>query len=179
MSRIGKKPLPLPQGVKASAGTGDITIEGSKGKLSLALPPMTSVKIENGIVQVNRADDSRTARTMHGLARSLISGMIVGVSEGYKKDLEIVGVGYKAQLAGQKLTLNLGYSHPIIYDVPEGIKLTVTDNNTKINVSGIDKQLVGQAAATIRLFKKPEPYKGKGVRYANEHITIKEGKTVA
>jgi len=179
MSRIGKKPLPLGQGVKASAETGDITIEGPKGKLSLALPPMTSVKIENGIVQVSRADDSRTARTMHGLARSLISGMIVGVTEGYKKDLEIVGVGYKALLAGQKLTLNLGYSHPVIYDVPQGIKLTVTDNNTKINVSGIDKQLVGQAAATIRRFKKPEPYKGKGVRYANEHITIKEGKTVA
>ena len=179
MSRIGKKPLPLAQGVKASAGTGDITVEGPKGKLSLALPPMTSVKIENGIVQVNRADDSRTARTMHGLARSLISGMIIGVTEGYKKDLEIVGVGYKALLVGQKLTLNLGYSHPVVYDVPEGIKLTVTDNNTKINVSGIDKQMVGQAAATIRRFKKPEPYKGKGVRYANEHITIKEGKTVA
>ena len=179
MSRIGKKPLPLPQGVKATAGTVDITVEGPKGKLSLTLPPMTSVKIDNGIVQVNRADDSRTARTMHGLARSLIAGMIVGVAEGYKKDLEIVGVGYKAQLAGQKLTLNLGYSHPVVYDVPEGIKITVSDNNTKLNVSGIDKQMVGQAAATIRRFKKPEPYKGKGVRYANEHITIKEGKTVA
>jgi large subunit ribosomal protein L6 len=104
--------------------------------------------------------------------------MIVGVTEGYKKDLEIVGVGYKAQLSGQKLTLNLGYSHPIVYDVPQGIKMTVVDN-TKINISGSDKQVVGEVAATIRRFKKPEPYKGKGVRYANEHITIKEGKTVA
>ncbi len=178
MSRIGKKPLPVPQGVKAVAGANDITIEGPKGKLAKALPPMTSVKVENGNILVSRADDSRTARTMHGLARSLIAGMLVGVTEGYKKDLEIVGVGYKAQLAGQKLTLNLGYSHPVVYDVPQGIKITIADN-TKLNVSGIDKQLVGEAAATIRRFKKPEPYKGKGVRYANEHITIKEGKTVA
>ena len=178
MSRIGKKPLPVPQGVKAVAGANDITIEGPKGKLAKALPPMTSVKVENGNILVSRADDSRTARTMHGLARSLIAGMLVGVTEGYKKDLEIVGVGYKAQLAGQKLTLNLGYSHPVVYDVPQGIKITIADN-TKLNVSGIDKQLVGEAAATIRRFKKREPYKGKGVRYANEHITIKEGKTVA
>lgn len=113
MSRIGKKPLLLPKGVKAAAGANDITIEGPKGKLSLTLPPMTSVKIDNDVLQVSRADDSRTARTMHGLARSLISGMIIGVAEGYKKDLEIVGVGYKAQLTGQKLTLNLGYSHHI------------------------------------------------------------------
>ncbi|HCE43458.1 MAG TPA: 50S ribosomal protein L6 [Lentisphaeria bacterium] len=178
MSRIGKKPLPIPQGVKATPGAKDITIEGPKGKLTKALPPMTSVKIENGILQVNRADESRTARTMHGLARSLIAGMVVGVTEGYKKDLEIVGVGYKAQLTGQKITLNLGYSHPIVYNVPEGIKVVIADN-TKMNVSGIDKQLVGEVAATLRRFKKPEPYKGKGVRYANEHITIKEGKTVA
>ncbi|MFZ2656966.1 MAG: 50S ribosomal protein L6 [Victivallales bacterium] len=178
MSRIGKKPLPLPKGVKASPSAKDITIEGPKGKLTISLPPMTSVKVEDGVLQVSRADESRTARTMHGLARSLIAGMIVGVTEGYKKDLEIVGVGYKAQLTGQKITLNLGYSHPIVYTVPEGIKVVVADN-TKINVSGIDKQLVGEVAATLRRFKKPEPYKGKGVRYANEHITIKEGKTVA
>ncbi|HBC85520.1 MAG TPA: 50S ribosomal protein L6 [Lentisphaeria bacterium] len=178
MSRIGKKPLPLPQGVKATPSAKDITIEGPKGKLSRILPPMTSVKLENGAVVVSRNDDSRMARTMHGLTRSLISGMIVGVTEGYRKDLEIVGVGYKAQLSGQKLTLNLGYSHPIVYEVPQGIKMTVVDN-TKINISGSDKQVVGEVAATIRRFKKPEPYKGKGVRYANEHITIKEGKTVA
>ncbi len=178
MSRIGKKPLPLPQGVKAAIGAKDVTIEGPKGKLTKLLPPMTSAKLDNGALVVSRADESRMARTMHGLARSLISGMIVGVTEGYKKDLEIVGVGYKAQLSGQKLTLNLGYSHPIVYDVPAGIKVAVVDN-VKINVSGCDKHLVGEVAATIRRFKKPEPYKGKGVRYANEHITIKEGKTVA
>jgi large subunit ribosomal protein L6 len=177
MSRIGKKKIEIPQGVKVSLTGGVVEVEGPKGKNQKALPPMTSVKIEGNSIQVERADDSRQARMMHGLARSLIQGMVDGVLKGFRKDLEIVGVGYKAQLAGTKLTLNLGYSHPIVYNVPAGIKINVVEG-TKLSIDGFDKQLVGEVAATIRKFKKPEPYKGKGVRYVGERITMKEGKTV-
>jgi large subunit ribosomal protein L6 len=177
MSRVGNKKIEIPTGVKISLNNGIVEVEGPKGKNNKGLPPMTDLKVDGAYASVLRSDESRQAKMMHGLARSLIQGMVDGVVKGFRKDLEIVGVGYKAQLAGNKLTLSLGYSHPIIYAVPSGIKLSVTDN-TKIAVEGVDKQLVGEAAATIRRFKKPEPYKGKGVRYSGEHITIKEGKTV-
>jgi large subunit ribosomal protein L6 len=138
---------------------------------------MTSVLVEEGAVKVARDNDGRRARAMHGLARSLINNMIIGVTQGYKKELEIVGVGYRAQVSGQKLTLNIGYSHPVIYEVPDGVKVSVNEN-VKIVVEGADKQKVGEVAATIRRFRKPEPYKGKGIRYAGEHVSLKEGKTI-
>lgn len=177
MSRIGKKKIDIPQGVKVKSDNSMVIVEGPKGTNKIKLPPRTSVQITDKFVQVNREDDSRESRMMHGLARSLIQGMVDGVCKGFKKELEIVGVGYKAQLAGNKLTLNLGYSHPIVFTVPAGIKINVTDG-TKLSIEGCDKKLVGEVAATIRKYKKPEPYKGKGVRYLGEHITMKEGKTV-
>ena len=177
MSRIGKKKVDIPQGVKVRLENSLVVVEGPKGSNKMALPKRTSVKIDDKSVQVEREDDSRESKMMHGLARSLIQGMIDGVSKGFKKELEIVGVGYKAQLTGTKLTLNLGYSHPIVFSIPSGIKINVTDG-TKLSIEGCDKKLVGEVAATIRKYKKPEPYKGKGVRYLGEHITMKEGKTV-
>ena len=174
MSRIGKKPIAIPAGVKVTVADGTVTVEG-KGKLSLPLPPLVSVAVEGSEVIVSRQDEERASSAMQGLARSLINNMVIGVSAGFKKELQIVGVGYRAQMSGSKLVLNLGYSHPIEYVVPEGVKVTVADN-VKITVEGADKQLVGQAAATIRRFRKPEPYKGKG--YVDEQITLKEGKSV-
>jgi large subunit ribosomal protein L6 len=178
MSRVGNKPIPLPSGVKVSQNNNVVLVEGPKDKLSKALPPLVELKIENDLLTLTRVEETQKARAMHGLARSLINGMVIGVSKGFRKDLEIVGIGYKAQSGTNKLTLNLGYSHPIEYIVPKGIKVSVADN-TKITVEGSDKQVVGEVAATIRKFRKPEPYKGKGIRYAGEHIVIKEGKTVA
>jgi len=177
MSRVGTKKIEIPQGVKVSLKDGIVFVEGAKGKNSKKLPPMTDLKVDGTSATVSRSSDSRQARMMHGLARSLIQGMVDGVTKGFKKELEIVGVGYKAQLSGTKLTLNLGYSHPIVYEVPTGIKIGIVDG-VKMSIDGVDKQLVGEVAATIRKFKKPEPYKGKGVRYVGEHITMKEGKTV-
>ncbi len=176
MSRIGKKPVAIPSGVKVSVADGTVTVEG-KVKLTMPVPPYVSVAVEGAEVLVSRNDEERASSAMQGLARSLINNMVIGVSQGFKKELAIVGVGYKAQLTGSKLVLNLGYSHPIEFTVPEGIKLTVTDG-TKISIEGADKQLVGETAATIRRYRKPEPYKGKGIRYADEQITLKEGKSV-
>ncbi len=176
MSRIGKKPIDIPSGVKVTISGADVTVEG-KSKLSMTLPPYVSAKVEGSQVLVSQDSDARQASAMHGLARSLIHNMIVGVSAGFKKELAIVGVGYKATLAGSKLTLNLGFSHPIVYEVPAGVKLTVTPDN-KMVVEGCDKQLVGETAAQIRRFRPPEPYKGKGIRYADERIILKEGKSV-
>lgn len=178
MSRIGNKPINVPNGVKVLVADGEMRVEGAKAKLSMAVPPMVSVQVEGNTCQVARQDDSRRARAMHGLARSLLANMVEGVAKGFRKNLEIVGVGYRAQVAGQKLTLNLGYSHPVVYDVPTGIAVTVVDN-VKIGVEGADKQLVGEVAATIRRFRKPEPYKGKGIRYVGEHIAMKEGKSIS
>jgi len=177
MSRIGNKPIPVPSGVKVTLDNDIVKVEGAKAKLSQKLPPLVELKIENDLLTVSRDDETQRARAMHGLARSLIANMITGVAEGYKKELEIIGVGYKAAISGSKLTFALGYSHPIIYDLPEGVKVTVTDN-TKISVEGADKQVVGQVAAIIRGYRKPEPYKGKGIRYLGEYIAMKEGKTV-
>ena len=178
MSRVGSNPIPLPSGVKVVLDDNIVKVEGPKAKLQKALPPLVELKIENDLLTVSRVEETQKARAMHGLTRSLIAGMVTGVTEGFKKNLEIVGVGYRAQVDGNKLTLLLGFSHPVEYILPEGITVTVADN-TKLSVEGADKQAVGQVAAIIRQFKKPEPYKGKGIRYADEHIVMKEGKTVA
>ncbi len=177
MSRIGKKPIDIPAGVKVSVSGETVAVEGKGGKLSIALPPHVAVEVKENQVLVSQTDEVREAGAMHGLARSLINNMVIGVSVGFKKELSIVGVGYKATLAGNKLTLNLGFSHPIVYQLPDGIKLTVEDG-TKMVVSGCDKQLVGETAAQIRRFRPPEPYKGKGIRYVDERIILKEGKSV-
>ena len=178
MSRIGKKPIEIPAGVKVSASGETVAVEGKGGKLSIALPPHVAIEIKDNQVLVSQVGDAREAGAMHGLARSLINNMIVGVSAGFKKELAIVGVGYKATLAGNKLTLNLGYSHPIVYQIPAGIKLTVIQDSNKMVIEGCDKQLVGETAAQIRRFRPPEPYKGKGIRYVDERIVLKEGKSV-
>ena len=176
MSRIGNKPVEFTPDVKIAVVDGVVNVEGKLGKLSFAIPQDIAVEVEDKLVHVKCLKES--ANALHGLTRSLIHTMVVGVSKGYSKELQIVGVGYKAALAGNKLTLNLGYSHAIEYIVPEGVKLTVTDG-VKIVVAGPDKQLVGEVAARIRRYKKPEPYKGKGVRYSDEHVVIKPGKTNA
>lgn len=177
MSRVGNKPIPLPAGVKVAVHQGVIDVEGPKDKLSLTLPPLTSVEVADSQIVVSRVDETTRAKAMHGLTRSLINGMVVGVTQGYRKQLEIIGVGYRAQVSGQLVTLSLGYSHPILYTIPAGVKVTVVDN-TKVTIDGADKQAVGEVAATIRRYRKPEPYKGKGVRYLGEHVVMKEGKTV-
>ena len=176
MSRIGMKPVPVPAGVKVSVNGKEVVTEGKLGKMSVTLPEAISAVVEGNEVKVSRVSDEGNNKALHGLFRSLIKNNIIGVSEGYKKELQIVGVGYKAVLAGNKLTLSLGYSHDIVYPVPEGIKIQIADG-TKLQITGIDKQLVGEVAASIRKFKKPEPYKGKGVRYSDEHVVIKPGKT--
>ncbi|MDD5698178.1 MAG: 50S ribosomal protein L6 [Victivallaceae bacterium] len=175
MSRIGKKPIVIPGGVKVAAADNHISVEG-KAKLSMPLPPKVAVDIRESQVIVSRLDDSRESGAMQGLARSLINNMVIGVTKGFSKELQIVGVGYRAQVNGEILNLSLGYSHPINYPIPEGVQVAV--DGSKITVSGADKQQVGEAAATIRRFRQPEPYKGKGIRYADERITLKEGKTV-
>ena len=175
MSRIGKKAIAIPAGVKVAVSGNTVTVEG-KAKLSLDLPPYVEVEVADNQVLVKQAGDAREAGAMHGLARSLINNMVIGVTAGFKKELQIVGVGYKAALQGSKLNLSLGYSHPINYQIPEGIKVTLVEN--KIVIEGADKQLVGQTAAEIRRFRSPEPYKGKGIRYVDERIVLKEGKSV-
>ncbi len=177
MSRIGSKPIQIPSGVKVTANDGLMTVEGAKEKLCKKIPPKVEINIEDSVINVKPADNSKTSSAMQGLTRSLLAGMVEGVTNGFTKNLEIVGVGYRAKVAGQKLDLTLGFSHPVIYDIPQGITVTVTDN-TKISVKGADKQLVGEVAATIRRYRKPEPYKGKGIRYAGEYIAMKVGKSV-
>lgn len=177
MSRIGRQPIPIPPQVKVQIQGTQVSIEGPKGKLQLALPGRTQARVENGQIVVTRDDDDPEARARHGLSRALLNNMVKGVSEGYVKKLEIQGVGFKAAVQGQTITLNLGYSHPITYPIPPQVKVTV-EENTKLTIEGPDKQVVGQVAADLRAFYPPEPYKGKGVRYAGEHIIRKEGKTV-
>jgi large subunit ribosomal protein L6 len=178
MSRIGKKIIELPAKVKLNvAGDGAVSVEGPKGKLSWTLPKLIKARVEENKVEVSRDSEERKVRALHGLSRALLNNMITGVSTGFVKDLEIQGVGFKAAVKGPILDLNLGFSHDIHFPIPEGIKITVAEN-TKIKVEGIDRQLVGQVAADIRAYYPPEPYKGKGVRYAGEQIQRKEGKTV-
>ena len=179
MSRIGNKTIEIPDKVKINVGNGGvIAVEGPKGKLSYTLPSAITAKVEGNKFTVSRGEsEERAVKALHGLARSLVNNMVTGVSTGYVKDLEIQGVGFKAAVQGDKLNLSLGKSHPILFPIPEGIKITVTEN-TKVRVEGMDKQVVGQAAANIRGYYPPEPYKGKGVRYAGENVIRKEGKTV-
>ena len=178
MSRIGRMPVTIPAGVEVSIVEPNVvTVKGPKGTLTQIMRPEMIIKVEDGVIHVGRPSEDKLHKSLHGLTRSLIHNMIVGVSEGFKKELAIVGVGYKATLAGSKLNLALGFSHPIVYEVPAGIKLTVTPDN-KIVIEGSDKQLVGETAAQIRRFRPPEPYKGKGIRYVDERIILKEGKSV-
>ncbi len=177
MSRIGNQPIPVPSGVKVSLDNNIVLVEGAKAKLTKELPPRVKLTIEDNVVKVTRDNETKEARAMHGLTRSLINSMVIGVTDGFKKQLEIIGVGYKAQVQGTKLNLTLGYSHPIQYEIPEGVTVVV-ENNTQLTVTGADKQMVGETSAIIRRYRKPEPYKGKGIRYLGERIIMKEGKTV-
>ena len=178
MSRIGKQPIAIPPKVKVEVKGQKVSVEGPKGKLQFDLPRHTSLKVEGGTVHVSRQGDDAHARALHGLSRALVNNMVKGVSEGFVKKLEIQGVGFKANLKGKQLDLALGYSHPIVMNIPDGIKITVTDQ-TKVKVEGADKQLVGAVTAEIRGYYPPEPYKGKGVRIVGERVRRKEGKTVA
>jgi large subunit ribosomal protein L6 len=177
MSRIGKLPIAVPSGVDVAIDQSLVTVKGPKGTLSHSVAaPIIVEKGEDGVLSVQRPNDERESRSLHGLTRTLISNMVVGVTEGYEKKLEIVGVGYRVLSKGPtQLEFQLGYSHPIIFDAPEGITFTV-ETATRLGVQGIDKQLVGEVAAKIRKLRKPEPYKGKGVRYSGEHIRRKVGK---
>ena len=176
MSRVGNQPVLVPANVKVAMQGRNLKAEGPKGKLSLDLPPMSSATLDAGKIQLMRDNEERMAGSLHGLTRSLVQNVVTGVSVGYSKNLEIHGVGFKANVQGKKLVLNLGKSHPIEYPLPAEIKVTVTDN-TRLLVEGSDKQLVGAVCADIRGYAPPEPYKGKGVRYAGETIRRKEGKT--
>lgn len=178
MSRVGKKPIQIPDKVKIKIESGKVFTEGPKGKLDWILPKGIEIKIEKSQIEVKRLGEEKKDYSMHGLARSCISNMIKGVNEGYVKNLEIQGVGYRAQLQGKTLNLQLGFSHPITYPVPEGI-MVKTPKPNRITVEGIDKAKVGDVAAEIRDYLKPEPYKGKGVRYEGEHVRKKAGKAVA
>jgi len=177
MSRIGKQPIAIPPKVKVEVKGQQVSVEGPKGKLNWELPRRTSLKVENGKVVVSRQGDDAQAKALHGLSRALVNNMVKGVSEGFVKKLEIQGVGFKAAVQGKAVNLNLGYSHPVLYPIPDQIKVTV-EENTKLTIEGPDRQVVGQVAAEIRSFYPPEPYKGKGVRYLGEHVVRKEGKTV-
>ncbi len=175
MSRIGRQPVPVPAAVKIAVREGAVDVQGPKGKLACPVAEGIACRVEGGQVHVTRENDTKPVRALHGLTRALLANAVKGVTEGYKRELDIVGVGYKASLEGKKVVFNIGYSHPIELPVPEGIQITV-EKNTHVTVTGFDKQLVGQVAAKIRSFKKPEPYKGKGVMYTGEHIIRKAGK---
>ena len=178
MSRIGNKAVEIPDKVKVNiSNDGAVAVEGPKGKLNWQLPREITGKVENNNVSLVRGAETRSVKALHGLSRSLVNNMVLGVSTGFSKDLIIEGVGFKAAVQGQVLNISLGFSHPILFPIPKDIKITVTEN-TKINIAGIDKKVVGQVAADIRRYYPPEPYKGKGVRYSDEVIRRKEGKTV-
>lgn len=175
MSRIGKMPIPIPGAVKVAVQDGTVEVQGPKGKLTTPVPDGIACALESGVLHVKRADDLKQTKALHGLTRALLANAVKGVTEGYKKELDIVGVGYKAAVEGKKVVFNIGYSHPIELPIPDGVVVAV-EKNTHVVVEGFDKQLVGQVAAKIRSFKKPDPYKGKGVMYTGEHIIRKAGK---
>lgn len=177
MSRIGKQPIALPPKVKVEVKGQQVLVEGPKGKLNWELPQRTSLKVADGKVVVSRAGEDAATKALHGLSRALVNNMVRGVSEGFVKKLEIQGVGFKAAVQGKVVNMVLGFSHPINYNIPDQIKVTV-EENTKITIEGPDRQVVGQVAAELRSFYPPEPYKGKGVRYSDERVIRKEGKTV-
>jgi large subunit ribosomal protein L6 len=175
MSRIGRLPITVPSGVDVSIEGATVSVKGPKGTLSRDIAPQLTIVREDGTLRVERPDDAKQSRELHGLTRTLIANMVTGVTTGYRKGLEITGVGYRAQLVGKKLQLSLGYSHPIEIDPPEGVAFEV-ENPTRLAVTGIDKELVGHVAARVRAMRKPEPYKGKGVRYSGEVVRRKAGK---
>lgn len=179
MSRIGNKAITIPEGVEITVAEGnEVTVKGSKGTLTRKFSPLINISVENGIITVSRPNEEKKTKQLHGTTRAVLATMIEGCDKEYTKILQIVGIGYRAALAGSKLTLNLGYSHPVEFEVPSDVKVTVPDANT-ITVTGIDKQRVGQFAANVRAAKKPEPYGGKGIRYKDEKVRRKEGKTAA
>ena len=177
MSRVGSKTIEVPDKVKVAIAGNHVSVEGPKGKLDMDMPRRTSVSQQENTLSVVRDGDDREARAMHGLGRSLLNNMVVGVADGYVKKLEINGVGFKAAVSGNTVTMNLGYSHPIKYDLPDQVKVTV-DKDTNVTIEGPDKQKVGLVASELREFYPVEPYKGKGVKYADEYVRRKEGKTV-
>jgi large subunit ribosomal protein L6 len=176
MSRIGKLPITVPKGVDISIANELVTVKGPKGRLQVKLLPGVSAAVEDGTINVTRADDGRETRSFHGLVRALLANATTGVSEGWSKELEIVGIGYRAESQGKSVIFNLGYSHPIDFAVPDGIEIDVDVKANKVTVKGIDRQQVGQIAAEIRGLRPPEPYKGKGVRYSDERVRTKAGK---
>lgn len=179
MSRIGNKAITIPSGVEVDIKDGnEVTVKGPKGTLSRTFRPEYELKIEDGVLTVIRPNDEKGTKQIHGTTRSLLSNMIEGVHEGFKKELDIVGIGYRSSIQGSKLVLQVGYSHPIEFEIPSDLEVKV-DKNTHITVEGIDKQLVGEFAANVRATRKPEPYLGKGIRYTGEHVRRKEGKTAA
>lgn len=181
MSRIGRKPVPLPKGVTFSVDGGNILVKGPKGEMTKKIAPGITFSVDNDVVQVNRNSDARQQRAYHGLMRALLANMVHGVSKGFERKLEIIGIGYKAEVKGSKLVMNLGYSHPIEYPFPDGIKIGVEKGKGNVNsvvvVSGVDKETVGQVAAELRGKRPPDSYKGKGVRYQGEYVRLKAGKS--
>ncbi|MDR1966810.1 MAG: 50S ribosomal protein L6 [Synergistaceae bacterium] len=175
MSRIGRKPIPLPKGVDVKIEGKEVTVKGAKGSLKFGVLPDISVELDGEIIVVTRANDEKRNRAAHGMTRAILNNMVVGVSQGFERALEIIGVGYRAQMQGKNLVLALGFSHPVEVEPPAGIELAI-DGPTKVIVRGIDRQLVGQVAANIRGYRPPEPYKGKGIRYVGEYVIRKAGK---
>ena len=176
MSRVGKQPVPIPGKTKVTYVNKSLTVEGEKGKLSRVIHPAVDLKIEDGVMTVTMLTSSRRNRALQGLTRSLVANMITGVTQGFERNLEVNGIGYRAELSGDKIIFNVGYSNPVTYELPKGITATVAKNNN-IKLIGIDKEKVGLTAAAIRRIRPPEPYKGKGIKYAEEHIRRKAGKT--
>src|SRR5918994_4752889 len=176
MSRIGKKPIPIPKGVTVKVDGNTVNVKGPKGQLRQPLPPGIDASVEDGQLLTKKSTDARELDKFHGLARSLVNNAVVGVTEGFKKELDIVGVGYRAESKGKQVVLALGYSHPIVFEVPAGIEVAI-DKQTHITVTGVDRQLVGQVAANLRRMRKPDPYQQKGVRYTGEKLKKKAGKT--
>jgi large subunit ribosomal protein L6 len=177
MSRIGNKLIEIPEKVKISANDRHVVVDGPKGKLEWDLPTTIGLKQEDTTITLTRPDDHRLSKAMHGTARAIVANMVKGVSDGFSRDLEIQGVGFRAAVKGKALDLSLGFSHPVLHPIPEGLTVTVTDN-TKIKVEGIDKQVVGQFSAEVRAYYPPEPYKGKGIRVVGEYVRRKAGKSV-
>jgi large subunit ribosomal protein L6 len=178
MSRIGKKPIAIPKGVTIKADASGVDVKGPKGQMKQALPPGVTAMVEDGTIVTKKDSDDPQLDKFHGLARSLVNNAVLGVTEGWKRELDIVGVGYRAELKGQQIHLALGYSHPVVYDVPKGIEVAI-DKQTHITVTGVDRQLVGQVAANLRRLRQPDPYQQKGVRYTGEVLKKKAGKTGA
>lgn len=178
MSRVGKRPIPIPAGVSVQITAEAVEVKGPKGTMRQPLPPGIVIEMEDGVLRARPERESRAMAKFHGLGRSLVANAVTGVSSGFRKELDIVGIGYRAEVAGQRLTLALGYSHPVVFEVPDGISVAV-ENQTHLVVSGVDRQAVGQVAADIRSLRKPDPYKQKGIRYTGEVLKKKVGKTGA